>query len=372
MYKKLKKLVTVHPFVFSNNPRLRFARHAAFWLTWILYYAVISALSFAPRYGFGKSFIACFTEIFLSTPLDMCFCYFIIYYLFPHFLFKGRYVQMLLLWLLASIVFMVGYEANAAFIVPHIRSWFGLPKPMGHTNYVLEFFSLFSQLNMEGCIAASIKLGKLWYVKQQEIDLLKKEKEKILPHEEKELMHPAFLADLLTRIEVLAASKPQVVALSIKKIRNLLISMMYENASSKVLLKEELSLLEEYLYVEEITADETIYVTTHINAVATNETILPFIILPLVENAFRQVYLQALPKKYIYIRIELEQGILQVYLNWNKPVDTSTMGNGRNVILANISKRLQLIYPQSHELNIVIEVEQVNIEMKVDLKKAIN
>lgn len=364
--------MTVHPFVFSNNPRFRIGRHAAFWFTWILYYAIISTFAFAPKHGVVKSFLGCFTEVFLSTPLDMCFCYFIIYFLFPRFLFKGRYIQMLLLWLLASILFMIGYEANASLIVPHIRGWFDLPKPMKDPNYVFEFFSLFSQINMEGCIAASIKLGKLWYIKQQEIDLLKHEKEKIQPHEEKGLMHPAFLADLLTRIEALADTKPKVVAQSIKKIRNLIISMLYENASAKVLLKNELSLLEEYIYVEEITADETVQVETSINAVATTETISPFIILPLVENAFRQVYLQPLPQKRIKVRIELQQGILQVYLKWNKPTDTSTMGHGRNIILQNISKRLQLIYPQSHELKIFIEVEQVKVDLTVDLTKAIN
>ena len=279
---------------------------------------------------------------------------------------------MLLLWLLASIVFMVAFEANAAYIVPAIRGWYGLPKPMQHPNYIEVFFSLFSQINMEGCIAASIKLGKLWYIKQQEIDLMKQEKEKIQPHEQKGLMHPAFLSELLTRIEALADTKPLIVAQSIKKIRNLVISMLYENARAQVLLKNELSLLEEYIYLEEIITEESLLVDTFINASATSETIAPFIILPLVENAFRQVYHQPLKEKRINIRIELDQGILNIFLRWNKPVDTSTMAQGRNIILQNISKRLQLIYPQSHELKIFIEVEQVKVDLKVDLRKAIN
>ncbi|WP_157580876.1 histidine kinase [Segetibacter koreensis] len=364
--------MTLHPFVFSNNPRFRIGRHAIFWVSWILYYTIISTFSFSAKHGFARSFFGCLTEVSLSTPLDMCFCYFIIYFLFPHFLFKGRYLQMLLLWLIASIVFMVAFEANATYIVPFIRGWFGLPVPMRRPNYIEVFFSLFSQINMEGCIAASIKLGKLWYIKQQEIDLLKQEKEKIQPHEQKGLMHPAFLAELLTRIEVLADTRPLVVAKSIKKIRNLVISMLYENARAQVLLKNELSLLQEYIYLEETIAEENLHVDTYINVAATTETIAPFIILPLVENAFRQVHLQPLKEKRINIKLELDQGILHVFLKWNKPVDTSTMAQGRNVILQNISKRLQLIYPQSYELKIFIEVEQVKVDLKVDLKKAIN
>jgi len=55
------------------------------------------------KWGVAKSFFASFVEVAESTPLDMCFCYFIIYFLFPKFLYKGRYVGMLFLWLSYSL-----------------------------------------------------------------------------------------------------------------------------------------------------------------------------------------------------------------------------------------------------------------------------
>ena len=101
---------------------------------------------------------------------------------------------MLLLWLVASIFFIVLYELNATFIVPYIRGWFGMKTSISTpANYAYDFFILFSQINMEGCVAASIKLGKLWYIKQQEIDLLKQEKEKIKPMKKKAQFNLLFL-----------------------------------------------------------------------------------------------------------------------------------------------------------------------------------
>src|SRR6478735_7323382 len=175
----------IHPFIFSNNRNYRLGRHALFWFLWILYYAIMSAIIMAPKWGFTKSFFAAFVEVAESTPLDMCFCYFIIYFLFPKFLYKGRYVGMLFLWLIASLGFIFLYFLNARFIVPYIRELFDMK--MGTTAYFItasNFFFLFSQINMEGCVAASIKLGKLWYIKQQEIDLLEQEKQKINPNVE--------------------------------------------------------------------------------------------------------------------------------------------------------------------------------------------
>ena len=64
--------------------------------------------------------------------------------------------------------------------------------------------------------------------------------------------------------------------------------------------------------------------------------------------------------------------MIDIKLNWNKPIETSSLTNGRNVILQNISKRLELIYPQSHELKMMIETEKILIDLKINLKKAIN
>ena len=86
----------------------------------------MSALFMNKSYGFTKSFLESFTEVAESTPLDMCFCYFVIYYLLPEFLYKGRYIAMLFLWLGGSILFIVFYELNATFIVPYIREAFGM------------------------------------------------------------------------------------------------------------------------------------------------------------------------------------------------------------------------------------------------------
>jgi LytS/YehU family sensor histidine kinase len=324
-------------------------------------------------FGFTKSFLESFTEVAESTPLDMCFCYFVIYYLLPEFLYKGRYIAMLFLWLGGSILFIVFYELNATFIVPYIREAFGMKHSISSpANYTYDFFILFSQINMEGCVAASIKLGKLWYVKQQEIDLLKNEKRKIKPHEEQGLIQPAFLHDLLNRMESIANDNPVIVAQSLKKIRHLLLYILYENSSPQILLQKELSLLEEYIYLEKLVADKEIQVSTLINVTSNNETIAPFIILPLAENAFKQVLSYPLKNPCINLHIYLQQDVLFIELSWSKPIDTSSLTNGRNVILHNISKRLQLIYPQSHELKMMIEAEKIIIKLRLNLKKAIN
>jgi len=362
----------IHPFIFSNNRNYRLGRHTLFWFLWIVYYAIMSTILMYGKWGVAKSFFASFVEVAESTPLDMCFCYFIIYFLFPKFLYKGRYVGMLFLWLIASLVFIFLYCLNARFIVPHIRTLFDMK--MGTAAYFItasNFFFLFSQINMEGCVAASIKLGKLWYIKQQEIDLIEQEKQKIEPNEEKAIQ-PAFLTDLLGRMEIIANEKPLVSAQSMKKIRHLLLYILYENASSKVPLHKEIALLQEYIDLEKLTADKEVTVNCSVQGSPNHETIAPFIILPLVENAFKQINSYPKNNPTLDILIAIQNEIINIKIAWDKPIETASLTNGRNVILQNISKRLQLIYPESHELKMMIETEKIFIELRIKLKKAIN
>jgi hypothetical protein len=363
----------LNAFIFSNKQSYRLSRHTLFWFLWILYYAIVSAIIMMPKWGFFKSFFEAFIEVAESTPLDMCFCYFIIYFLFPKFLFKGRYIGMLLLWLLASFVFIVLYELNAMHIAPYIRDWFGMKTPSpAKFNYAYDFFVLFSQINMEGCVAASIKLGKLWYIKQQEIELMQLEKDKIKSDEENVLIRPAFLTDLLTRMEIIANENALIAAQSMKKIKNLMLYILYENTSSKVSLHKELELLQEYIDLEKLTAEKQICVHTSLNPALSHETIAPFILMPLVENAFKQLQTYNLQNPSLNIDIALHSDIINIKLDWSKPIETSSLTNGRNVILHNISKKLELIYPLSHELNMMIETERIFVNLKINLRKAIN
>ena len=330
----------IHPFIFSNNRNYRLSRHALFWFLWILYYAIMSTILMYGRWGVAKSFFASFVEVAESTPIDMCFCYFIIYYLFPKFLYKGRFVGMLFLWLLASLAFIFLYALNANFVVPHIRSLFDMK--VAESSYFISpwnFFFLFSQINMEGCVAASIKLGKLWYIKQQEIDLIEQQKQKINPNEEKAIQ-PAFLTDLLTRMEIIANEKPLVSAQSMKKIRHLLLYILYENASSKVPVHKEIALLQEYIDLEKLTANKEITVNYSVQGAPNHETIAPFIILPLVENAFKQLSSYPLNQPTLDITVLLQNEIIDIKVAWDKPIETSSLTRGRNVILHNITKRI--------------------------------
>jgi LytS/YehU family sensor histidine kinase len=88
---------------------------------------------------------------------------------------------------------------------------------------------------------------------------------------------------------------------------------LYENASAQVSLQKELSLLQEYIDLEKLTNEREIEMHTAIEAAPNHQTIAPFIILPLVENAFKQVSVFLLNKAEVHVNIQLQQDVLHIY-----------------------------------------------------------
>jgi two-component system sensor histidine kinase AlgZ len=364
--------MNVNPLIFSNKINYRITRHALLWICWILYYAVFMSISWQSKFSFSKVFPEAIIEESLSIPMDMAFCYSVIYFLIPQFLRKGKYLMMVLLWLVFSILFVACFRFYTTHVIPVIRHAYDMPSSTHSMSFIWDFFNLFSQINMEGCFAAAIKLGKMWFIKQQEIDLLKQERRKTEHSTADAVMHPVFLMNALDRIEKLSTEKPALLPAMIGKIKKLLLYVIYDNNQPKVTLEKEMELLREYIELEQSGADQHVRVTMRLPSNSNDEKIAPFIILPLVENSFRQLAHFELADKFIDIEATVLADNFSICIAWSKPVDTSTLINGSSTFLNNINKRLDLLYPHSHKLKVVIKPDQFIIHLKIELNGAIN
>jgi LytS/YehU family sensor histidine kinase len=245
---------------------------------------------------------------------------------------------------------------------------------MHSVSFIWDFFDLFSQINMEGCMAAAIKLGKMWYIKHQELDLIKKEHKKSEETAQDGIMQaqPAFLINALDKIEILAREKPEVIPDMMRKLKDLLLYVVYDYNQPKVKLEKELTLLKEYIELEQQSMQENIQVNLKLPEYLNDERIAPFIILPLVENSFHQLSLLDVTDKFINLDARIYAGNFALNIAWSKPVDTSTLANGSNAFLNTINKRLQLLYPHSHKLKVIIKPAVFVIDLKIYLDGAIN
>ena len=67
------------------------------------------------------------------------------------------------------------------------------------------------------------------------------------------------------------------------------------------------------------------------------------------------------------MRLSVVKEVLQFELQNSKPHQTSTLTNTRRDTIYQIKKRLNILYPGSHELSVVIETEYVRTTLMINL-----
>lgn len=225
---------------------------------------------------------------------------------------------------------------------------------------------------MEGCLAAAIKLGKLWFIKQQELDLMKSEKQNIEPKFAEGVIQPVFLINAVNKIESLAIEKPAAVPLAIQKIKNILLYVIYDSSQARVNVETEIKLLEDYITLEKIAANGNLNINLQKNLYTKDAKIAPSILLPIVENCLKQLSSYNIKEKKLDIQINLDDNIFFMEVKFTKPMDTSNLMNDDNAIYLNVSKRLNLLYLQSHDFKVIIEAGYFIIKLRMNLQAAMN
>jgi sensor histidine kinase YesM len=302
-----------------------------------------------------------------STPIDMSFCYAIIYFLFPRFLFRGMYVKMVMLWFLFAVICFFISRGFNMYIVPHLHAYFGMkPSKMGDS-LLWAFFFFFLYFNMEGCTAAAIKLGKMWYIKKRENDVLTNQKEQMEAFMHKDKSQSHFLFHTFSRVQDIATASSREVAGMIASLQKITLFTLSEYQYTQVDIEKELQIIQEFIGLERqgtrLFGNYSLEVTGDISG----KKVASFILLPLVENIFSQLVNKNDETDFVRIRVSVIKDILKFEVENSKPHQTSTLTNSKRDTIYQIKKRLNVLYPGSHQLSVMIRTELVRTSLEINL-----
>lgn len=209
------------------------------------------------------------------------------------------------------------------------------------------------------------RFGSAWFRNKQ----LKKDLEnKNLLSELKTLkskLNPHLLFNTLNNIDTLIQTNPEQASDALSKLSDLLRYVIYDTENEKVTIQEEIDNIQKYIELEKI---RLIYPdNVEFTADVKNEMeISPMIFLPFVENGFKHSNLNN-PEHKLEISIsENAEGISFNCRNHIHERNQSKKYSGIGLELAR--KRLELLFPDSHQL----ELRQVDNEYHVDLKLKIS
>ena len=366
-----------HEFVFSQKPAKRLLRHLVFWVAWWLYFSVCHYLFQQPPEGGPRSkpyFVTVGSYLFIKTVLlvfiSAIACYVSIYLILPQLLKGKRLKPVANVLMLCTFLFGAGYFMYWT-IFPFVDSLFGPYKPNRFTTRFWPAVSigLIDPLKVVAA-AAIIKYLKYWWLKKKESEKLEREKINAELQLLKAQIHPNFLFQALNNIYVYSLAASPRASEMLLKLSDLLSYMLYECDQPLVPLEKEIEMMKDYIGLEKIRLNDSIEMELSITGDMTGKMIAPFLLLPFIENSFKQSSNLA-EQAWVNMDIGMEGETFCTKLANGMLPETNGVQTFSEDGLTNVKKRLTLIYPQNHELKISHEPEMLIVLLKIKLVETV-
>ncbi len=347
----------------SNEPRAVLGRHILFWtMAW-----VFQGLIYGFMYPGLESlyFMISFTEALLYLPMHMVLGYAIAYFVLPRYILKGKY------WLgFFSVLFLIIFTAMLSpvilmYAIVPFREMLGFESHLRSPLYAF-MGGLRGALTVSGFFVA-IKLVKHWYLKKIENERLEKEKLRAELELLKGQLNPHFMFNTLNSIYSMALRNSPQTAEAIHKLSDLMRYMITECNTPAISLEKEIRVIQTYIELEKSRLGDRLDHTLSIQGRLDDRQIAPLLLLPFVENSFKHGAYLMEDQAWVSLNIDLKDDLFTFKLINGKNSQAKPPSSG--IGLANVRKRLSLLYPESHDLRITEDKETFVVTLTLMLDK---
>jgi two-component system, LytTR family, sensor kinase len=331
------------------DPRYRPIQHLLFWIVmyaphWTAYLGITReppSLELLPVYLF-------------SMAIDISSVYFNLYYLIPKFFITRQYWAYILVTFLLLIFNSIIGPALLQYYVSKGKMY--MPDPYGS----VESFVMTFNLTMA---AVGLNIIKRFLVSQARLKELETSSLKTELAFLKHQINPHFLFNSLNNIYVQSRTNHTDASDSILQLSDLLRYQLYDCGKEKVNLEAEVDYLQNYLKIDRMRKNKA-SVDFDVDGSPANIKVAPFLFIPFVENALKHgITMNNETKIRIRFRISAEQVIFEI--ENTKPEQSLSHTVKGGIGIANISRRLDLLYPGKYRLDIDNERSAYKVRLSI-------
>jgi len=295
-------------------------------------------------------FKALVVEHTLMLPLLIMTSYFFAYYLMPASFSTRKFIRLILYALGAGTAAIILMRLILwCYVIPVYYTVAGSP-PAGFWNFNLAqyLFYIFSTV----AIVLMIRYTSMMRKMERERSQLEKQNlagELALLRSQ---VNPHFLFNTLNNINVLVNKDPELTSQSIVRLSNIMRYMLHEAANERVSLAREVEYLNSYIELLSLRIDRSDYIRFIVTGKPDNIMIPPMLFIPFVENAFKHGSKDADPPG-IVINMDITNEEIRFRVeNLIKPSGVGETPDSHGIGLANLKRRLGLLYPGQHKLEV--------------------
>jgi LytS/YehU family sensor histidine kinase len=187
----------------------------------------------------------------------------------------------------------------------------------------------------------------------------------------KSQINPHFLFNTLNNLYAMAnLQKDSRTADGISRLAHLMRYVIYEANAEKIELSREIEQIRSYIELQKLRfpAEDESRIEFSISGKTDIMFIAPMLLIPFVENAFKH---SASVQQPILIEINLQTVDSQLHFTVKNSINRRQqfLNEGNNIGLTNVKRRLELLYPERHSLNVSDQGEMFFIELKIETGK---
>ncbi|WP_455625538.1 sensor histidine kinase [Parabacteroides sp.] len=278
--------------------------------------------------------------------------------LIPRYLLKNR--------LAAYLLFLSGMTLLTLITVGTIQIALRIRVELIQQSSLLIALNIVSSIIMFGFLMAgstTLKLLQHWLIYRKRIDALERLTIQSELSQLKNQINPHFLFNMLNNANTQVRENPVEATLTLSKLYDLLEYQLNDSLAERVRLADDIHFLTDFLNLEKIRRDNFTF-TVSTEGEIESVCLPPLLFIPFVENAVKHNNdNQILSYVHLYFKVEGKR-LTFVCVN-SKPTSRKIAPESSGIGLANIKRRLELLYEKNHEL--VIEESEITYSIKLYL-----
>jgi two-component system LytT family sensor kinase len=206
-------------------------------------------------------------------------------------------------------------------------------------------------------------------IKQREVEVL----QSVIKESElqflKSQVNPHFLFNNLNNLYAYAIENSPKTPEIILELSSVLRYMLYDCQVELVALTKEVEQMQNFINLNELQIEERGEIKIETKNIRGNYKIAPLILIVFIENAFKHSTASLTENIKIDISVELlDRGILKFICKNNHQPQSNTDNLTHGIGLANVRKRLELLYPNAHQLIITGDENWYEVDLEIGLK----
>jgi sensor histidine kinase YesM len=214
---------------------------------------------------------------------------------------------------------------------------------------------------------AAIKLMFDQISLQKKVAEMAKEKAEAELNFLKSQINPHFLFNSLNSVYFLIDKNNPQARQALHTFSDMLRYQLYEANGEKIPIEKEIGYLKDYVDLQKIRKDENYSVQFHCRPEVKGFSIEPLLLIPFVENAFKHISHRSDGKNYVRLDLGRSNGYFEFAVENSREEGIRTTEQHGGIGLNNVKRRLELLYPGKHELNIDSKSDFYRVKLKLDV-----